>query len=43
MVIRAKETRMTFEGSDIAVSERFAVYITMNPGYAGTSSVLAQY
>lgn len=39
MVIRAKEPRMIFEGSDILVSERFAVYITMNPGYAGRSSL----
>lgn len=39
MVIRAKENRMTFEGSDIFVSERFAVFITMNPGYAGRSAL----
>ena len=31
---------MNFEGSDINVSERFAVFITMNPGYAGSQYLL---
>jgi dynein heavy chain len=38
-VIRSGETRMIFEGSDIFVSDRFAVFITMNPGYAGRSAL----
>ena len=38
-VIRSKERIMTFEGSDIYVSDRFAVFITMNPGYAGRSAL----
>ncbi|RHY33391.1 hypothetical protein DYB32_001670 [Aphanomyces invadans] len=39
LAIRANEKRIMFEGSDIAVSPQFGVFITMNPGYAGRSDL----
>ena len=37
--IRAGMPRIIFEDSDIAVSAQFAVFITMNPGYAGRTEL----
>ena len=39
LAIRAGEKRIIFEDSDIAVSDQFGVFITMNPGYAGRSDL----
>jgi dynein heavy chain len=39
MAVKAKQERLLFEGSDIAVNQKFAVFITMNPGYAGRSAL----
>ena len=37
--IRAGMPRIMFEDSDISVSAQFAVFITMNPGYAGRTEL----